>query len=60
MSRGTEPRWPLAEWADRSPRVRWGAVIAFVLLMWGLAGGVAPPDLEPALEAASTATGGPR
>ena len=45
MRPGAEPRWPLAEWADRSPRLRWGLVLAFVFLMWGLAGGAAPGGL---------------
>lgn len=32
---------PLESWASRSPRVRWPLVLALIILLIGLAGGIA-------------------
>ena len=33
---------PLERWCARNPRLRWSLVAIFVLVLWGLAGAIAP------------------
>lgn len=33
---------PLERWAERNPRLRWPLVMLLIVLLVGLAGGVAP------------------